>query len=143
MALDPLTAGLEAGGKFFDGLFGIFRKFIPDADKAMEATREAAALVHVEVMGQIQINTEEAKHASIFVAGWRPFIGWVCGSSLAIYYIPRMIIIDAMWIWACVKAGTLVPFPEMPIGDLLTLLGGMLGLGALRTIDKVMGGTSK
>lgn len=83
--------------------------------------------------GQIAINKEEAKHPSIFVAGWRPFIGWVCGMSLMFHFI---VFPTTMWILAIFS----IAVPNPPIFDmqsLMTILGGLLGLGGLRTFEKV------
>lgn len=129
MALDPVTAGLEFG----KGALDILKRFISDPDKAQEAALAITTM-------QMQVNAIEAQHKSIFVAGGRPFIIWVCGVALATYYIPRILITDAMWIWACLQARALVPYPEMSLESIMTLLGGILGLGAMRTIEKVMGG---
>lgn len=125
MVLDPITAGLDFG----KGVLDVLKRFIADPDKAAEAALSITTM-------QMQVNAIEAQHHSIFVAGWRPFIGWVCGTALAFYYIPRILLNDAMWVWACTRAGALVPYPEMPIGDLIGLLTGMLGFGLLRSLDK-------
>ena len=135
MALDPITAIAEGGGKLLD----IIKRFIPDQEKAQEAAREVVGYAQSLALAQIELNKEEAKHQSIFVAGGRPFIIWVCGVALATYYIPRILITDAMWIWACLQARSLVPYPEMSLESIMTLLGGILGLGAMRTVEKVMG----
>lgn len=125
MAFDPITAGIDFGRD----LLGLAKRYIPDPEKAQE-------FVHAAMTMQMQVNAIEAQHKSIFVAGWRPFIGWVCGFSLAFYYIPRIILNDAMWVWACLKAEALVPFPEMAISDLMGLLTGMLGFGLMWTLEK-------
>ncbi len=81
---------------------------------------------------QMGINLQEAKHKSVFVAGWRPFIGWVCGSALAYNFILRDLIIV---IFQFSKDAV----PELETGQLLTVLGGLLGLGTLRTVEKFKG----
>lgn len=81
---------------------------------------------------QMGINLEEAKHKSVFVAGWRPFIGWVCGSALAYHFILRDLIIVIFQL-------NKDKVPELEIGQLLTVLGGLLGLGTLRTVEKFKG----
>jgi hypothetical protein len=86
---------------------------------------------------QIDVNMNEANHASIFVAGWRPFIGWVCGASFAYSFILKPIL-DYILI--------LNGFPSLPIfsnDELTTVLMGMLGLGGLRTFDKLKGSDTK
>lgn len=114
-------------------------KIWPDKNVTIEQATQIAQSVHTEILAQIEVNKVEAQHASIFVAGWRPFIGWVCGISLATYYIPRTVLSAALWTWSCLKTGALVPYPDMPLGDLLSLLGGMLGLGIIRQIGKNSG----
>lgn len=83
---------------------------------------------------QVSVNQIEASNGSLFVAGWRPFIGWVCGAALAYQYVARPLVM-----WGILSAGYTVP--EMPGLDdnLWQLLLGMLGLGGLRTFEKVKG----
>jgi len=78
---------------------------------------------------QTKINEVEAKHRSVFVAGWRPFIGWVCGFALAYNFIIR-----DLFIW--VIDPETVP-PALQMEHLMTVLFGMLGLGGLRTYEKL------
>ena len=81
------------------------------------------------------VNKVEAAHKSIFVAGWRPFVGWVCGTGVALKFIVMPIAQ-----YAVILIMDKPPeFPEFNIAELLTLLGGMLGFGALRTFEKVKG----
>ena len=84
---------------------------------------------------QVEVNNVEAASASVFVAGWRPFAGWVCGAGLAYTFIVRPLLP-----WVVNLFGATVP--ELPAIDgdaLMTLLLGMLGLGSLRTVEKVGG----
>jgi|TARA_R100001129_G_scaffold94279_4_gene64189 hypothetical protein len=78
---------------------------------------------------QTKINEIEAGHRTVFVAGWRPFIGWVCGVALAYNFIIR-----DLFIWALEPQD--VP-PALQMEHLMTVLLGMLGLGGLRTFEKV------
>ena len=78
---------------------------------------------------QTKINEVEAKHRSVFVAGWRPFIGWVCGLALAYNFIIR-----DLFIW--VIDPEIVP-PALQMEHLMTVLFGMLGLGGLSTYEKL------
>ena len=73
-----------------------------------------------------QLNIAEAKHRSIFVAGWRPFIGWICGLAFATHYI----------IIPVVATYTEYDVPTFDTNSLFTVLMGMLGLGGLRTYEK-------
>tara|TARA_R110000765_G_scaffold188133_2_gene293583 strand:- start:2262 stop:2642 length:381 start_codon:yes stop_codon:yes gene_type:complete len=78
---------------------------------------------------QTKINEIEAGHRSIFVAGWRPFIGWICGFALAYNFIIR-----DLFIWILKPAD--IP-PALQMEHLMTVLLGMLGLGGLRTYEKI------
>jgi len=78
---------------------------------------------------QTKINELEAQHRTVFVAGWRPFIGWVCGVALAYNFVIR-----DLFIWA-IKPETVPPALQME--HLMTVLLGMLGLGGLRTYEKI------
>lgn len=82
--------------------------------------------------GQLDINKQEASNPSLFVSGWRPFIGWVCGSALATQFLVAPV---ATWIAGLM--GTVLAFPSLDMGTLMTLLTGMLGLGTLRTVEKI------
>lgn len=85
-------------------------------------------------MSQMDVNKTEAQHKSIFVAGWRPFIGWISGSALAYNYIAQPLIYTLL-----AASGKVLEMPTLDIGTLMALLGGMLGFGAFRTVEKVKG----
>ena len=78
---------------------------------------------------QAQINEQEAKHRTIFVAGWRPFIGWVCGFALAYNFVLRDLLV---WYVGVESAP-----PALQMEHLMTVLIGMLGLGGMRTFEKL------
>jgi len=102
--------------------------------KLQEIVDRADARYHDELMGQIEINKVEATHASLFVAGWRPFIGWTGGVGLAYSFVL------APFIEFVARANGYIQ--EMPLpdtGHLLTLVTAMLGVGAMRSYDKVKG----
>ncbi len=80
---------------------------------------------------QTKINAVEAQHRTLFVAGWRPFIGWICGVALAYNFVIR-----DLFIWA--TQTTEAP-PALQMDHLMTVLLGMLGLGGLRTYEKIKG----
>lgn len=84
--------------------------------------------------GQMEINKVEAANSSLFVAGWRPAIGWVCGAAFAFKFIagPAAVVLMAM-------AGHPITLPVFDFTEMSTVLMGMLGLGALRTVEKVKG----
>jgi hypothetical protein len=99
--------------------------------------------------GQIDTNKVEAAHASTFVAGWRPAAGWVAAISLGMVYIPKALVMTAIWsyqaivivsAWAPPMAPPLVPeFPDLGVTDLIGLLLALLGLGGMRSWDKKQG----
>ena len=106
-------------------------KFIPDADTKQKIAHELATMSekHAQELakGQLEVNKTEAAHKSLFVAGWRPAIGWICGLSLL--YSTMLSPILGIWF--------IVP----PVNDelLSTVLMGMLGLGAMRSFEKYKG----
>ena len=118
---------------------GLLDKFIEDKDQKAKLAHEIATMAekhaHEAAMAQVEVNKAEAGHRSIFVAGWRPFIGWTCGVALAYHFVVApLIIFGAGW------AGT--PIPDLPTFDmdsLMTVLLGMLGLGGMRTFEKTKG----
>lgn len=88
-------------------------------------------------LAQIDLNKTEAGHTRIFVAGWRPFIGWVCGISLFCYYVPYVLTATALWANTVIQKGELVTRPDLGIADLIGLVLSMLGMSALRTKEKL------
>jgi hypothetical protein len=103
-------------------------------DKTEQEKAELAAAV-VVVQGQIDVNKNEALHSSVFVSGWRPFIGWTCGSALAYTYIAYPMLMWAQTIWF----PRITP-PVLGIDSMLyELLFGMLGLAGFRTFEKIKG----
>ena len=82
-----------------------------------------------------------------WATGWRPYVGWVAGTALAAAYIPKALVMAAVWTYQCWHllgrwAGqgdvpTLPPYPDLGITDLMTLLGTLLGMAGLRTVDKL------
>jgi hypothetical protein len=135
MALDPITAVLDIGSKVIDRLW-------PDPAQAASAKLELYKLQQSgelqQIMGQLEINKAEAASASVFVSGWRPFIGWVCGIACA-------------WNWVGISvAKVIAAFFQYPIvltpadlSEMLPVLMGMLGLGVLRTAEKMKGVAAK
>lgn len=96
---------------------------------------EAEQIVHEQNLAQMEINKIEATNTNIFVSGWRPFIGWVCGVALAYGFI-----LEPMLRFLCkVLFGYDGSFPEIQLGALDSILMGMIGLGSLRTLERVKG----
>jgi len=118
---------------------GLLDKFIEDKDQKNKLAHEIATMSekHAQELakGQIEVNKAEASHRSPLVAGWRPFIGWVCGIALAWHFVlSPVIIFVAAWFNVVLPA-----LPEFDMGSLMTVLMGMLGLGGLRTFEKTKG----
>jgi hypothetical protein len=82
--------------------------------------------------GQSAINEAEAQHASVFVSGWRPFIGWVCGVAFAYHFVAQPLLA-----FIIANASGKVTLPAFNMQELSTVLMGMLGLGGLRTLEKI------
>ena len=118
---------------------GLLDKFVEDKDQKAQLAHEIATLAekqaHEAQMAQILTNREEAKHRSIFVAGWRPFIGWTCGIALAYHFIfAPLIVFGVAW------SGSEIPeIPAFDMDSLMTVLLGMLGLGGMRSFEKAKG----
>jgi len=111
-------------------------KFIEDKDTKNKLAHDLATMAekHAQELakGQIEINKTEAQHKSIFVAGWRPFIGWTCGIALCWHFV-----LAPVTMFVCAYLNITIPeLPQFDMGSLMTVLMGMLGLGSLRTFEK-------
>lgn len=109
----------------------VIDKIWPNKSEQEKAELQAALVV---VQGQLAVNQAEAASASVFVAGWRPFIGWVCGSACAWNWIGLPIAKAGLAL-----AGHNLPLAPADLSEMLPVLMGMLGLGALRTFEKTKG----
>jgi hypothetical protein len=133
MAFDPISAALDIGGKLIDRLW-------PNPTEAAKAKLELLKLQQEGelqvIAGQLNINAEEAKSSNVFVSGWRPFIGWICGVAFCLHFVFFPIINFIL-----VAFGHTQILIAFDMTTLLTVLGGMLGIGGLRTIEKIQGVT--
>jgi hypothetical protein len=118
-----LLLGLLKGGDSRKSVAGNLAWEIREAIKGKEL--DPNELISI----QTKINEIEAQHRTVFVAGWRPFIGWVCGVALAYNFVIR-----DLFVWA-LQPETVPPALQME--QLMTVLLGMLGLGGLRTYEKI------
>ena len=107
---------------------------IKDPVEMAKVELQLQALENALKTGQLEVNKAEAQHGSVFVAGWRPFIGWVGGCGFSYQFILHPILLWAWSAWGVV--GVAAP-PPVDTGTLLTLLLGMLGIGAQRSFDKL------
>ena len=127
--------------KLINPISNLLDKFIPDATERQKLAHEIATMAqknaHENAMAQIEVNKTEAASNSIFKGGWRPFIGWVCGTAFAYHFV-----LQPFLIFVLTALGQPVPYlPEFDMASLMTVLGGLLGLGGLRTFEKYKGVT--
>ena len=110
-------------------------KVIPDADErhrlAFEISTLAEKQAHEIAKAQIAVNREEATSHSIFVAGWRPMVGWVCCAGLATNYL-----LVPVWNFLLTINESPITVPPLDLSEMMPVLLGMLGLGGLRTYEK-------
>jgi hypothetical protein len=128
--MNPLAI-VEIGARLLD-------KIIPDKDAREKAQAELIKAAQDQdfqkAMGQLEINKVEAQHASLFVAGWRPAVGWVCVIGLAYNFL-----LYPLLTWLVAVTGAEINPPALLSENLMELVLGMLGLGALRSFEKYKG----
>ena len=121
-------------GGIVEGVLHIADKYIPDAAEKDKFKIEMAQLEMQSQQSQIDVNKVEAANTNVFVSGWRPFIGWCCGAAFAYH-----LIIQPFLAFIMAASGHVFPLPEFDTATLNTTLMGLLGLGAMRTFEKVKG----
>jgi len=125
-----------------DPISRIIDKIIPDPEAAAKAKLELLKADNAQYLEELQIalqadqmqadiNKVEAGSESVFVSGWRPFVGWVCGFALAYHFV-----LQPLLAFFLSSIGHPVVLPVFDMGELVTILLGMLGLGSLRTVEK-------
>ncbi len=118
---------------------GLLDKFIEDKDQKNKLAFELATMAdnHAQELakGQLAINAEEAKSRNIFVAGWRPSVGWCCSLALFAHFLvfPTMDVVTAY------MGVDPVAYPQFDMDSLMTVLLGLLGLGGMRSYEKAKG----
>lgn len=120
---DAINAGLQ-----------IINKFVPDPAAKAQAESELRSSLQAWDAAQSATNTAEAASADPFTSRWRPFIGWVCGTALAYQYV-----LAPVGLWLSQVIGHPVPVPPKLDDSLWQLMLGMLGIGGLRTYEKIKG----
>jgi hypothetical protein len=138
-AVSPASTAVDGAAK----IIGLF-KLSPDVKAQIQAqlTAENIDLEKAELaaqvgqmQGQLEINKIEAASTSLFIAGWRPAVGWVCVTALAYAYILQPFLV---FLLAVFKVHSNEPFPALDTGTLISgLLIPLLGIAALRTVEKV------
>ena len=119
----------------FPKLIDLLVPLIPDQAAREKAAQSILAMLQEADAAQVAVNRQEAAHASLFVAGWRPAIGWTCAAALAFEYL-----VSPIGQWIGFMAGHPIPKPPTLSDHLWELLMGMLGLGALRSLEKIKRG---
>jgi len=136
MSLDPISAALDIGGKLIDRLW-------PDPTQAAAAKLELLKMQQsgdlAVMVAQTDINKIEASSSSLFVAGWRPFVGWVCGVSL----IYAALLEPLARFVSKVLFGYAGDFPVIDTTLTLQILLGLLGLAGMRSWEKKEGVAAK
>lgn len=132
--MNPLILGplFEMGKTLLD-------RFVPDPEAKrqaeMELVRMAADGELKQVVAQLEINAREAQHASVWVAGWRPFFGWAGGAGFIYATIAQPLLA-----WGAAIKGWPAP-PALNLDLLWVVITGMLGIGGLRSVEKIKGVT--
>ena len=133
--MDPITAIVTVGSQLITRLF-------PDPAQAAAANLELTKMQMsgelAQITGQLDINKVEAASTSVFVSGWRPFVGWVCGLGLG--YVA---IVEPMARFIATMVGYTGNFPVIDTTITMQVLMGMLGMGGLRTLGKIKGVATK
>lgn len=132
-----------------DGVFAVGLKLVdrlfPDAKAAdaaklellkMQQTGDLAQLnADLQMaLGQMEVNKVEAASTDIFTSGWRPFVGWTCGAAFAYKFVLAPFIVLGL-----TAAGHPISLPVLDFTEMSTILLGMLGLGGMRTVEKIKG----
>lgn len=125
---DAIAAGLK-----------IIDKFIPDPAQKMKAEADLRESIMETNRGQMEVNKQEAAHKSVFVAGWRPGMGWVGVAAMGYQFLLHPLL---LWGWTFMQAKDWIPkeLPPPPAADagpLFAVVTGMLGLGGMRSFDKM------
>ena len=126
-------------GAIVEGVGKIAGDLITSDEERLQILLEERKIESGERQGRMAVNKQEAAHKSIFVAGWRPFIGWVGGLAMAYQFLlyPLM-----TWGWVWFKAKGWIPPDALPppvfdSGQLFAVITGMLGIGGMRSFDKM------
>ena len=122
----------SAGGGLIKNVADTVDRFVETPSEANAHELKKMALEMQSQLQQIDVNKVEAQHASVYVAGWRPGIGWICGAALAYTYVIQPFATFAILIW---QPDFPAP-PSLSTGELMPVLLGMLGLGGMRSFEK-------
>jgi hypothetical protein len=123
-------------GNLISPVSELLKEILPDTDKRAALAHEIATMAsrfsHEEVKAQLEVNKAEAEHQSLFVSGWRPAVGWTCCMGMAGNFI-----LFPLTNFVLALAGEDVVIPMIDMTLMMPVLMGMLGLGAMRTVEKI------
>lgn len=134
---------IETVGKIADDLHTSDQERAQMAIEERKLDLEAQRLGQVVDLAQTEVNKAEAGHASLFVAGWRPAIGWIGGAAMAYQFLAYPLL---TWGWAVMQSRGIIPAefaapPVMASDQLWVILSGILGIAGMRTYEKRSGVT--
>lgn len=113
----------------------LLSRVIPDKTERDKLAHEIATMAekqaHEQIMAQVEVNKIEAAHKSLYVAGWRPFVGWTCGVAMAFNYVGVPVIETVSVLY-----GTSLTLDPLDLDVMMPVLLGMLGLGGMRSYEK-------
>ena len=118
--------------KLIEPVSDILDKFVVDKDLKTKLSHELEKEIISLNRAQLEVNKVEAAHNNVFVAGWRPFIGWACGVSLAYHFI-----IEPIIQYTLIVNNIDYNTPEFDFSQLSTIVMAMLGMSGLRTYEKI------
>lgn len=125
-------------GSLVGPVTGLLDKFIEDKDVKNKLAHDLSTMAerHAQELakGQLEVNKTEAAHKSLFVAGWRPAVGWTCCLGMASNFL-----VIPIANFALALTGSAIVVPLLDTGEMMPVLMGMLGLGAMRTYEKKQG----
>jgi len=123
-------------GSLIGPVTGLLDKFVEDKDQKNALAHEIATMAQKQAaaaaMAQIEVNKSESQHKSLFVAGWRPSVGWTC--SIALFY--HYVLVPCILFGVALSGKEIPPLPVFDMDSLMTVLLGMLGMGGLRSFEK-------
>lgn len=145
-----ILGAIVAAPQIIEGIAGIVDRFVPDPAQKAQAALDLQKLVSDREVAiaqaaadvakaQIGVNAAEAQGNDRFSARWRPSVGWVCVFGLAYQFVVGPILSWATGILGVVIGAAIPPAPTLDVSTLMTLLFGILGLGAMRTVERTQG----
>jgi hypothetical protein len=139
-----MTITSDAVASTFNGAFGLIDDLYTSDEERAEAKLKLVAVAESGRLAQMEVNAVEAASRSLFVAGWRPAVGWTCVSAFALTFVVLPVVQSAAIYYTAYTGENLdlSALPELSMSEMMPVLLGMLGLGGLRTYEKRNGVTT-